>query len=115
MDTTVYLKERFNQLQATGKGSSLDAIRTHAFQAFSQMGIPSVRNEEWKYTRIGGLFNKEYQLPIYPDTTITTEEINAIRLPGHEAANELVFVNGIFSVPLSNIRSDNRQLVVLPL
>ena len=28
------------------------------------MGIPTVRHEEWKYTRISSLFNKEYQFPI---------------------------------------------------
>ena len=42
------------------------------------------------------------------------EELNAFRLPGHEQANELVFVNGIFSSSLSTIRSE-KQLIVMPL
>ena len=79
------------------------------------MGIPTASHEEWKYTRISGLFNKEYQFPINPVTTsLSQKDFDAVRLPGHEKANELVFVNGLFSFPLSIIHS-SKQLVVLPL
>ncbi len=40
--------------------------------------------------------------------------MDAFRLPGHEQANELVFINGIFSFALSTIRSTD-QLMVMPL
>ena len=76
------------------------------------MGIPTVKNEEWKYTRISGLFNKEYEFPLWP-VNISEKDLNALRLPGYEQANELFFVNGIFSAALSTIRSS--ELVVLPL
>ena len=76
------------------------------------MGIPTVKNEEWKYTRISGLFNKEYEFPLWP-VNISEKDLNALRLPGYEQANELVFVNGVFSFPLSFIRSS--ELIVLPL
>ena len=72
------------------------------------------KHEEWKYTRIGGLFNKEY---LFAETakikSFTAKQVDAVRLPGHEQANELVFINGIFSFELSSIRS--KALVVLPL
>ncbi|MCW3118208.1 MAG: Iron-regulated transporter permease protein SufD [Chitinophagaceae bacterium] len=114
MNTIEYFKERFERLQLTDKDSGLGTIRQHGFNAFSKFGIPTSKHEEWKYTRIGGLFNKEYQFPVNSIlTSITAEEIDAIRLPGYEEANELVFVNGIFSLPLSSIRS--RDLIVLPL
>jgi len=113
MDTT-YIKERFDQLQQKDKGNGLDAIRQDAFNAFSKFGIPTSKHEEWKYTRIGGLFNKEY---LFGETTsvnsISASQLDALRLPGHEQANELVFVNGIFSFALSVIRS--KALVVLSL
>ena len=38
-----------------------------AFETFNQLGIPTVRNEEWKYTRIGGLFNKDFKLAVSAD------------------------------------------------
>jgi Fe-S cluster assembly protein SufD len=114
MNTIEYFKERFDQLQLTDKDSGLNAIRQNGFNAFSKLGIPTSKHEEWKYTRIGGLFNKEYQFPVSSiSTSLTIKDIDAIRLPGYEEANELVFVNGIFSLSLSSIRS--KDLIVLPL
>ncbi|MEO5685612.1 MAG: Fe-S cluster assembly protein SufD [Chitinophagaceae bacterium] len=111
---TTYIKERFDQLQLADKGNGLDAVRQDAYKAFNQFGIPTSKHEEWKYTRIGGLFNKEY---LFAEKAIadsfSAAKLDAVRLPGHESANELVFINGIFSFPLSTIRSS--ALVVLPL
>jgi len=111
---STYIKERFDQLQLKSKGNGLDTVRQDAFDAFSQLGIPTSRHEEWKYTRIGGLFNKEYVFGEKAGAgSFTAAQVDAVRLPGHEQANELVFVNGIFSFELSAIRS--KALVVLSL
>jgi Fe-S cluster assembly protein SufD len=113
MNNIEYFKERFDQLQADNSNSGLQTIRQKAFDSFTRLGIP-VRHEEWKYTRISSLFNKEYnffsgQIP----TSVSWGDLDAIRLPGYEQANELVFVNGMFSFPLSTIRSN--QILVMPL
>ena len=114
MNTVDYFKERFDQLRSTNGNTALGTVRRDAFDRFSKMGIPTVKHEEWKYTRIGGLFNKEYQYAVNPIiTSLSAADINSVRLPGYEQANELVFVNGVFSLPLSVIRS--AELVVLPL
>jgi len=114
MNTVDYFKERFDQLRSANGNTALGTVRRDAFDRFSKMGIPTVKHEEWKYTRIGGLFNKEYQYAVNPlITSLSAADINSVRLPGHEQANELVFVNGVFSLPLSVIRS--AELVVLPL
>jgi Fe-S cluster assembly protein SufD len=114
MNTVEYYKERFDQLQSANAKNGLAAARQDAFNAFSKMGIPTNKHEEWKYTRIGSLFNKEYQFSVNSLLTpFSKAELDAIRLPGHEEANELFFINGFFSFPLSDIRS--AQLIVLPL
>jgi Fe-S cluster assembly protein SufD len=110
MSNLEYIKQSFDQLQAKDATSGLQAIRKKAFDSFTRFGIP-VKHEEWKYTRISPLFNKEYKLQSI--TTITEKELNDVRLPGHEQATELVFVNGIYSPSLSTIRS--KQFVILPL
>ena len=112
MNTIEYFKERFEQLQSENGSNGLGTLRQSAFNAFNKMGIPTVKHEEWKYTRISGLFNKEYEFPLWP-VNISEKDLNALRLPGYEQANELFFVNGIFSAALSTIRSS--ELVVLPL
>src|SRR5258706_1558812 len=112
MNTIEYFKEKFDRLQSANKDSGLAAVRQNAFDAFGKMGIP-VRHEEWKYTRISSLFNKEYNFSVTTiATSVSLNDLNAVRLPGHEQANELVFVNGIFSFTLSTIRSSNELLVV---
>jgi Fe-S cluster assembly protein SufD len=115
MNTIEYYKEHFDQLQSSLNGSdNLSAIRKNAFNAFSKMGIPTVKHEEWKYTRISGLFNKEYQFPFdQAAPSVSTEDVDAARLPGYENANQLVFVNGFYSASLSVILS--KELLVLPL
>jgi|SRR6218665_973726 len=100
MDTTTYIKEQFDQLQSSDGNSQLSAKRQDAFAAFSNWGIPTTRHEEWKYTRIGGFFNKSFEIG-----ASKAIDINAYRLPGHEVANELVFINGQFAADLSTIRS----------
>ena len=112
MDTTNFFKEQFDQLQLKNGSSGLEAIRKNAFHRFNEKGIPAARNEEWKYTRIGSLFNKEYDFPLHA-ANISEEDLNSVRLPGYEAANEIVFVNGIFSQEHSTIRS--ADLIILPL
>jgi Fe-S cluster assembly protein SufD len=114
MNTIEYIKQRFDQLQSENGSNGLGSLRQSAFNNFSRMGIPSAKHEEWKYTRIGGLFNKEYHLPsnkIIPG--ISSAEIDAFRLPGFENANELVFVNGIFSQELSKVISEELNVLLL--
>src|SRR6476620_456514 len=101
MDTVEYIKKRYEELKPGKDSNGLGSLRETAFHDFSKMGIPSAKHEEWKYTRISSLFNKEFHLPsnqISP--AITAKELNQFRLPGNEAANELFFINGIFSSEL---------------
>jgi Fe-S cluster assembly protein SufD len=112
MSTIENIKERYHFLQSVAGGRSLLPLEQHAFETFNKVGIPTSRNEEWKYTRIGNLFNKEFSFTDN-DTTFNVNDFEALRMPGHENANEIVFINGIYSSSLSNIRSE--ELVVLPL
>jgi len=112
MDTTIFFKEHFDKLQVKDEDSGLKTLRQRAFHRFNEKGIPAARNEEWKYTRIGNAFNKDYNFPLQAEV-ISDDDLNAVRLPGHEAANELFFINGIFSEAHSTIRSSH--LIVLPL
>lgn len=114
MNSIAYFKERFDQWQPDSNHNGFGAIRREAFSAFSRMGIPTSKNEEWKYTRVAGLFNRDYQfLPDALPSSVTVSDIDNLRLPGFEQANELVFINGFFSFALSVIRSSG--LTILPL
>ncbi|HEY9342453.1 MAG TPA: Fe-S cluster assembly protein SufD [Hanamia sp.] len=111
-----YLEEKFNELQTADSGSALHSIRKEGFNRFNKTGLPTFKNEEWKYTFISNLFKKEYHLSKEKeDITLSESEINSTRLPGYEKANELFFVNGKYMPSLSTIRSSEKQLTILPL
>lgn len=101
------INERYKELQSRNGSSLLTPLEQNAFQTFNQEGIPTVRHEEWKYTRISGAFNKDYAFdPHTVPVTVTETELAELRLPGYQNANELVFVNGVFSSPLSKFLSE---------
>ena len=108
------IKERYRQLQSSNGSSVLTPVEQTAFNAFNELGIPTVKHEEWRYTRIGSLFNKEYNFaPDKPANSLLQKDLACVRLPGYETANEIVFVNGIFSPTLSTIRSGSLQVLSL--
>src|SRR6478735_5928596 len=104
MNNNTYLKESFDRLNLPGS-SPLSPIRKAAFKSFDVMGIPTVRHEEWKYTRISSLFTKEFQVSFQTPTALTAAEFATLRLPGHEDASELVFVNGMYVPVLSSLKA----------
>jgi Fe-S cluster assembly protein SufD len=111
-----YLEEKFNELQTADSGSPLHSIRKEGFDRFNKTGLPTFKNEEWKYTFISNLFKKEYHLSKgEKENALSQSEIDAARLPGFEKANELFFVNGKYMSSLSTIRSSEKQLIILPL
>ena len=61
-----------------GNGN-LQTLRQKAFHSFNEKGIPLGRNEEWKYTRISNLFNKQYTFPLQL-TSISEQDLEASAL-----------------------------------
>lgn len=111
-----YLGKKFEELQTSHPESILNYIRKEGFNTFNKTGLPTFKNEEWKYTFISNLFKKEYRFSEEKtESTLSNSEINSARLPGFENANELVFVNGKYMPSLSTIRSSEKQLIILPL
>jgi Fe-S cluster assembly protein SufD len=106
-----YIKDHFEQLVLSD--GPLTDIRRNAFRNFDLMGLPTVRHEEWKYTRINSLFNKEFQINTIPATTLQVSDIYQLRLPGYQDANQLVFVNGIYEPRFSEIRSNGLSVMSL--
>ena len=112
MNTIENIKEQFFKLQSKNGSSPLTTIEKNAFDAFNRLGVPTSKNEEWKYTRINSLFNKDFEL-LHTPLHFPRAILKHVRLPGHEEANELVFVNGFYSSSLST--SGSPELDVLPL
>jgi len=113
-----YFGEEFKKLQASDPDAFLSNVRKEGFANFNGKGIPTHKNEEWKYSSLGinNLFKKEYQVTEVAEALqVTKADVDKMRLPGFEKANELIFVNGKYIPELSTIRSSEEQLVIMPL
>ncbi len=105
------IQDKYNELNAIAGNGLLGSMREKAFDLYNKSGIPTSRHEEWKYTRLAPLANKNFAL--YTKPVLPSEEVlNNIRLQSENAA-ELFFVNGVFIKEISSFSHD--ALVVLSL
>lgn len=116
MTNVNYFKDQFNKLQESEQQGLLSEIREENFRAFNHSGLPTLRMEEWKYTNISSLFDRNYEFSeIGSFSPEILSSLDKMRITGHQEANELVFLNGQYCPSLSVIRSPESQLVVLSL
>ncbi len=78
-------------------------LREAAFDRFTEVGFPTVKDEEWKYTNVAPLTKLSFQTARDElSSTVTPADVN--RLGCVEAKNnQLVFVNGVLRKDLSSI------------
>ncbi len=77
-------------------------IRRQAMTRFSELGFPTIRHEEWKYTSLVAAIKHDYKLPAQGTSTLTAEDVAPFLMP-ELGAQTLVFVNGVFAPELSMI------------
>lgn len=110
----------FRQLQqqtAASKPAWLARLRESAMDRFEQLGFPSVKEEEWKYTNvapIGKLNFKPGPPPINTEALVTSAEW--ARFGYIEAqSSQLIFRNGVLRRDLSSLASLPVGLVAIDL
>ncbi|MCG8325217.1 MAG: Fe-S cluster assembly protein SufD [Thiotrichales bacterium] len=94
-DVMNHFVQEHDRHQAILSGDSLHDLRRSALQQFKDLGFPTRRQENWKYTDVRKLFRQEYTLNTAP-ADVTQNQIDKVRYtdPG---CHELVFINGVFS------------------
>lgn len=105
----------FESVAATVRDDVPEAIRElrrKALDRLQSVGLPTTRQEEWKYTSLAPVAKESYRLD--PDHQLTREEIKPF-LICDVASAEIVFVNGRYDAALSNRRSLPSGVVLEPL
>jgi Fe-S cluster assembly protein SufD len=88
-------------------------LRETALDRFKELGFPSVKEEEWKYTNVAPLTRMEFQR-YQGSSKITTVEVE--QLGYVEAKNsQLVFVNGVLRKELSSLGDIPEGVVAMDL
>src|SRR5437879_3827088 len=88
-----------------GRPAWLRGLCERGFARFCEVGFPTTRQEDWRFTNVNAIAQTPFQLArearrsgaIYGDT------LEACRIPG--AACQLVFLNGRFAPELSDLGS----------
>ncbi len=100
--------EQWEQLEPTQ--TPMGIARKPAMDSFAQLGIPTTRHEDWKYTNVAA----QFKAGLTDITYSTSNEIGAsqLNLFPFLKANRLVFVNGHFSPTLSDVIDEAEGLVI---
>ncbi|MFD1819120.1 Iron-regulated ABC transporter permease protein SufD [Pseudarcicella hirudinis] len=90
--------------------TAIHQVRQEALKAFDQLGFPTTKHEEWKYSNVKSLVNESYEFNA--GSAITLGDLEQLAIPNLEG-NILYFINGIYNAELSNIVSSSSELQIL--
>lgn len=89
----------------------LKALRTEAFNGFSDQGFPSLREEEWRYTNVSAIEKKlfapslDLSEAVFDQALLTENQL--------EGALTIVLINGRFSKQHSSLEGLDKDISVL--
>ena len=86
-----------------GTNKKLEDARQTAIERFRELGFPAVKAEAWKYTNIGKVLQRDYNVNLAAtETDVSREDVAAHLIPGLDG-HVVVLVNGRYVSELSNI------------
>ncbi|HYJ87519.1 MAG TPA: SufD family Fe-S cluster assembly protein, partial [Pyrinomonadaceae bacterium] len=92
-----------------------DRLRRTAMEHFGELGFPSVKDEEWKYTNVAPIARMDFK-PGADSATQRTDERELIDLGIAECReSQLVFLNGSIRNDLSSLAALPAEVVVIDL
>jgi Fe-S cluster assembly protein SufD len=78
----------------------LAALRQRGGQRFGELGLPTSKDEEWRFTPISPIVSARFGMA--PEATVSIEALTPF-LFGHAEWPRVVFVNGRYSAELSSV------------
>ena len=91
--------EEFHKAVGKDSPSWVSQWRTRGLMRFKELGFPTTRQEEWKYTNVTPIAQRRFHFPV-PDQPVTLPELE--EYSSEEDVN-IVFVDGLFSEEYSNL------------
>lgn len=111
-------QQGFRELQERGSASAtwLNRLRENAMARFEEVGFPTTKDEEWKYTNVAPIAKSSFTC-FAPESSAdhtATETLATFRAP-ESKGSELVFVNGRLRRDLSSVSALPPEVVALDL
>lgn len=104
------IRTDFNRYKEQAGNDPLLSMREQAFSEFEKLGFPTTKHEEWKYTSLKPVAEKEFRT-----ATLVTDEAKAFvkqSVFSQLQASLLVFVNGVYVDELSGIIENDTSLFI---
>ena len=120
--STIELKEaagvfqaHFDQAneQAGTAPAWLSTLRQRSFDRFNELGYPTTKDEEWRFTNVAPIAKTPFAAPIAGEANVSPDQLAPFVFDGTAAS--LVFVNGLYCAELSSIGTLPKGVRVLPL
>jgi len=95
--------EAFSEFQKLAAGRDLPwlrALRENAFARFCEVGFPTTRDEDWRFTNVSSIAETPFRIS-RDRARVSPRDLDSWRMEA--AACQLVFVNGRFSAELSSL------------
>lgn len=94
--------EAFTTLQqrTSSQPQWLRTLREEAFGRFCDVGFPTTRDEDWRFTNVAPISQQTFVLPQDNSTQLSREDLQQFVVPS--AVCRLVFVNGYYAPELSD-------------
>jgi Fe-S cluster assembly protein SufD len=113
-------QQAFLALQESHQGERvawLERLRANAMDRFAELGFPSVKDEEWKYTNVAPIAAVDFKPALLQTAAKSELEAEALaRFRCVETAqSELVFLNGILRNDLSSLAAIPEEVVAMDL
>ncbi|MDN4163911.1 Fe-S cluster assembly protein SufD [Cytophagales bacterium LB-30] len=109
------MQEVLNQRIETAKASASylpSEERTKAMTWLQANGLPHAKAEEYKYTHLTKVLEKEFSLQAgVAKSVVTKEQLSGLLFESVEA-HHVVLVDGVFAPELSRIAADSKQLEI---
>jgi Fe-S cluster assembly protein SufD len=83
----------------------ISLLRKAGVENFKKLGIPSLKNEEWKYTRVSKYLSDNFTFSNEVEN-ISSDIINSLPITGNDII-KLIYINGKFSKQLSDKFEDD--------
>jgi Fe-S cluster assembly protein SufD len=96
-------REQFVEIAPTLAGARLPWLaraRTRAFERYAAAGLPTLRDEDWKYTSVAALEKRAFNFAAGSPGGVDPAQLASLALPG---CARLVFVNGRHAPALSQL------------
>ena len=110
-DRFVDVFEAFEQALPASHPESLRNKRRQAIERFSDLGFPTLRQEEWRFTNVGPIARTPFSL----DVAVDGVTADSIRPFSYEGTAQLTLVNGRFVPQLSDLDDLPEGMVVCSL